>query len=83
MISQLEEDQNKEYIGKITGLWNNIHDMKFKIQNDPSQENTTTNVNTQDNSETTVAANSTADNSTTNNDINTRGQNQTSINGKR
>ena len=82
MISQLDEDQYEEYIGKITDTWNNIDDMKIKIQNNPSQENTTTKFNTQDNNETTVTANSTADNSTTNININTRavGQQQTSIN---
>ena len=80
LISQLDEDQHEEYIGKITDTWNNIDDMKIKIQNHTSQENTTTKFNTQDNNETTVTANSTADNSTIN--INTRaiGQQQTSIN---
>ena len=80
LISQLDEDQHEEYIGKITDTWNNI-DMKIKIQNHLSQENTT-NYNTQDNNETTVTANSTADNSATNNNINTRaiGQQQTSVN---
>ena len=82
LISQLDEDQHKEYIGKITDTWSNIDDKKIKIQNHPSQENTTTKFNTQDNNETTVRANSKADNSTTNNNINTRaiGQQQTSIN---
>ena len=45
MISQLDEDEHEEYIGKITDTWNNI-DMKIKIQNQPSQENTTTNLHT-------------------------------------
>ena len=72
LISQLDEHQHEEYIGKITNTWNNIDDMKIKIQNHLSQENTTTNYNTQDNNETTVTANSTADNSATNNKINSR-----------
>ncbi|XP_075255223.1 uncharacterized protein LOC142347943 [Convolutriloba macropyga] len=82
LISQLDEEQHEEYIGKITDTWNNIDDMKIKIQNHLSQENTTTNYNTQDNNETTVTANSTADNSATKNNINTRaiGQQQTSVN---
>ena len=82
LISQLDENQHEEYIDKITDTWNNIDDMKIKIQNHLSQENTTTNFNTQDNNETTVTANSTANNSATNNNINTRaiGQQQTSIN---
>ena len=82
LISQLDEDQHEEYIGKITDTWNNIDDMKIKIQNHLSQENTTTNYNAQDNNETTVTADSTADNSATNNNINTRaiGQQQTSVN---
>ena len=81
LISQLDENQHKEYIDKITDTWNNIDDMEIKIQNHLSQENTTANF-TQDNNETTVTANLTADNSATNNNINTRaiGQRQTSIN---
>ena len=81
LISQLDEDHYKEYIGKINDTWNNIDDMIIKIQNHISQGNSTTNFHTQDNKETTVAANSTADNSTTNN-INTKatGQHQTSHN---
>ena len=31
LISQLDEDQHEEYIGKITDRWNNIDDMKIKI----------------------------------------------------
>ena len=82
LISQLDEDQHEEYTGKITDTWNNIDDMKIKIQNHISQENTTINFNTQDNNETTVTANSTADKSATNDNINTRaiGQQQTSVN---
>ena len=82
LISQLDENQHDEYIDKITDTWNNIDDMKMKIRNHFSQENTTTNFNTQDNNDTTVTANSTADNSATNNNMNTRaiGQQQTSIN---
>ena len=72
MISQLGEDQHEEYIGKITDTWNNIEDMKIKIKNQISQENSTTNFNSQNNNETTAAANLTADNSTTNININTR-----------
>ena len=72
LISQLDEDQHEEYIGKITDTWNNIDDMKIKIQNHVSQENFTTSFNTQDNNETTAAANSTTDNSTTKNNTNTR-----------
>ena len=81
LIWQLDEDQHEEYIGKFTDTWNNIGNKKIKIQSHPSQENTTTNFNTQDNNETTVTANSTADNSAINNNINTRaiGQQQTSI----
>ena len=51
LISQLDEDQHEEYIGKITDTWNNIDDVKNKIQNHLSQENTTTNYNAQDNNE--------------------------------
>ena len=57
LFSRLDEDQHEEYIGKITGTWNNIDDMKIKIQNHISHDKSTTNFNTQDNNETTVAAN--------------------------
>ena len=57
LISQLDENQHEEYIGKITDTWNNNDDMKIKIQNNPSQENTTTKISTQDNNETTVTIN--------------------------
>ena len=82
LISQLDEDQHEEHFGKITDTWNNIDNIKIKIQSHPSQENTTTNFNKQDNNKTKVTANLTADNSATNNNINTRaiGQHQTSIN---
>ena len=71
LTSQLDEDQHEENIGKITDTWNNVDDMKIKIQNHLSQENTTTNYNAKDNNETTVTADSTADNSATNNNIST------------
>ena len=82
LVSQLDENHHDEYIDKITETWNNIDDMKIKIQNHLSQENTTTNFNTQENNEPTVTTNLTADNSATNSNINTRaiGQQQTSIN---
>ena len=81
LISQLDENQHEEYIDKITDTWNNIDDMKIKIQKHLLQENTTTNFNTQDNNETTITAYLTADNSATNNNINTRaiGQQQKSF----
>ena len=83
LFSQLDEDPHEEYIEKITDTWKNIDDMKIKIQNHISQENSTTNFNTQDNNETKVAANSTTDKSTTDSNINTRatGQQQKSTNG--
>ena len=82
LISQVDKNQHEECIDKITDTWNNIDDMKNKIQNHLLQEKTTTNFNTKENNETTVTANSTADNSATNININTRviGQQQTSIN---
>ena len=72
LLAQLEEDQHEEYIDKITDTWNNFDDMKIKIQNHTSKENTTTKFNAQKNNETAVAATSRADNSTTNKNINTR-----------
>ena len=47
LISQLDENQHKKYIDKITDTWNNIDDIKNKIQNHLLQENATTNFNTQ------------------------------------
>ena len=81
-ISELDEDQHKEYIGKITDTWNNINDMEMNIQKHHSEENTTKNFNTKGNNNTTATALSTADNSTTNNNINSRAivQQQTIIN---
>ena len=83
LISQLDDDQLENYIGKVTDSWNTIGHMETKIQNHPSQENTTANFNLQDNNETKVAVNSSDNNSTTNNNINTRTirQQQTSFNG--
>ena len=40
LISQLDEDQHEDYIGKITDTWNNIDDMKIKIQNHLSRKKT-------------------------------------------
>ena len=74
LMSQLEEDQHEEYIGKITDTWNNIDDIRTK-----NQEYATITFNSQDNNETSVAANSTADDSTINNNINTRATGQHQI----
>ena len=47
LISQLDEDQHEEYIGKIIDTWNKINHKKIKIQNHILQGNPTANFHTQ------------------------------------